>query len=184
MSKQKKSQAELYLNREKSPYHYWTSEDGLLRVAGWASDGLTTDEIAEKMGTVRRTLNRWRGKSQALKDALANNRDSMDRKVENALVKNALGFSYTETKTVVEVDDDGNKTQKIEKYERYAKPDTVAMIFYLKNRKPDTWRDNQQLDIAATVGLVQIVDDVPKKEIIEGEVVDGTNRITDGSDSA
>ena len=172
MEKREKSQAELYLNREKEPYYYWTSEDGLLRIAGWASDGLTFEEIATNMGVQRPTINRWKGRNQPLREALANNRDSMDRKVENALVKNALGYKYTETKTVVEVQLDGTRLQKIEKFERYAKPDSIAMLFFLKNRKPDTWRDNQQLDIAVTVGLVQIIDDIPKRNIIEGEVVD------------
>lgn len=184
MTKQKKSQAELYLDRNKRPFDYWTSEDGLLRIAGWASDGLTFEEIAEQMGIQRTTINRWKGQSQALREALAHNRDSMDRKVENALVKNALGYTYEETKTVVEVHPDGTKTQKIEKFQRVAKPDSIAMLFYLKNRKPDVWRDNQQLDIRATVGLVQIVDDIPKKKIIEGETVDGATRITDGSNSS
>lgn len=168
MAEPKKSQAELYLEIEKEPLKYWSSPDGLERIAGWARDGLTIDEIAEQMGTVRRTLNRWRGKNMQIQEAIAQNKDVADRKVEGALIKSALGYEYTETKTTVEIGADGERRQKVEKYERYSKPDTMAMLFYLKNRKPEVWRDSQQLDLKATVGLVQIVDDIPK-QIIEGE---------------
>ena len=169
--------------RDKRPRDYWTSPDGLLRIAGWASDGLTVQEIADQIGTAKRTLLDWSSKNPDLKTALANNRDAADRAVENQLRKTALGYEYEETKTTIEITPEGDRKQKIEKFKRYAKPDSVAAIFYLKNRKPETWRDSQQLDLKATVGLVQIVDDIPKK-IIEGDATDGTARITDRSDRA
>ena len=37
------------------------------------------------------------------------------------------------------------------KYIEYYPPDTTAMIFFLKNRRPDRWRDTQNIDHAVGV---------------------------------
>ncbi len=60
----------------------------------------------------------------------------MDLEVENALLKRALGYTYEETR--VENDGENERTTTIT---RYAAPDTTAQIFWLKNRRPDKWRD-------------------------------------------
>jgi len=40
-------------------------------------------------------------------------------------------------------------------------PDTVAQIFWLKNRKPGEWRDKRDVEVAGAAA-VQIIDDIPK----------------------
>lgn len=116
----------------------WITEDNLLRVQGWARDGLTMDQIAKNMGITKPTLYKWQDKSVDLVNALKVNRDIADREVENALFKNAIGFTYNEQ----QLTDDG----MVVEVEKYSKPNTTAQIFWLKNRKPEQWRDKQNIE--------------------------------------
>ena len=89
----------------------------------------------------------------------------MDLEVENALLKRAMGYQYEETITEVEevptgkYDDEGKPIMKqvkhIRKVQKTALPDTTAQIFWLKNRRPDRWRDKQ--DITGVVEPIQII---------------------------
>ncbi len=121
----------------KGKYQRWIEPDGLLLISGWARDGLTDDQIAKNMGISRKTLSEWKLKYTPIGDALKKSKELADREVENALYKRAIGYEYTETKTVIS-DKDGVKTETVVKQ---VAPDVTAQIFWLKNRKRDQWRD-------------------------------------------
>jgi hypothetical protein len=150
--------------RQPSKYQNWITDTGLLRLEGWARDGLTDTEIAKKVGVNPATLSVWKAKYPEIEKALSVNADAVDRQVEGALLKRALGYEYEETKQIVEVTPEGDKKQRVEKTIKQVVPDTTAQIFWLKNRKPTEWRDKREMEIAASVGLVQIIDDIPDAE--------------------
>lgn len=129
----------------------WLTEDGLLLIEGWARDGLTEEQIAHNMGISTKTLYNWKQKHLPILHALKSGKEVVDRKVENALLKSALGFHYKE-----EVVTNKGDVVEIVKYE---KPNTTAQIFWLKNRKPKEWRDKQEHDIQGNIG-VSIIDDI------------------------
>lgn len=116
----------------------WLEPDQLARIQGWARDGLTMEQIAYNMNINKTTLYKWQKKSDNLTNALKVSRDSADRQVENALFKNAIGFHYTEE----QLTDDG----EVVEVQKYSKPNTTAQIFWLKNRKPDEWREKQNIE--------------------------------------
>ena len=122
-------------------YQKWTEEEGLLTIAGWARDGLDEEQIAENIGVTRKTLYNWKTSQLPILHALKKGKEVVDRQVENALLKRALGYGYTETK--IEESDIGNKTTTTTKE---VIPDTTAQIFWLKNRKPDVWKNKPMLD--------------------------------------
>ena len=76
-------------------------------------------------------------KFPALSAVLKESKEVVDREVENALLKRALGYSYTETKTKKE----GGVITEVTTIVKEVVPDVTAQIFWLKNRKPETWRD-------------------------------------------
>lgn len=80
----------------KGKYEYWLTPEGLLKLEGWARDGLTDEQIAENIGISRSTLNSWKDKYPDISDTLKKGKDVVDRQVENALLKRALGYSYKE----------------------------------------------------------------------------------------
>ena len=132
-------------------YAEWLTEDGLLRIKGWARDGLTEKQIAHNIGINVKTLWDWKTKYGPICNALKEGKAPVDIEVENALLKRALGYQYEETVTEVEelptgkIDDHGKPIMKqvkhIRKILKFALPDTTAQIFWLKNRRPDKWRD-------------------------------------------
>ena len=130
----------------KSKYKEWITKEGLLKIEGWAKDGLTDEDIAHNMGVSRGTLYEWKKKYPDIDDALKTGKEVVDRKVENALFKSAIGYEYTEVKEYIEQTDDGKKKKKIEKTTKHVPANTTAQIFWLKNRKPKQWRDKQDIE--------------------------------------
>ena len=126
----------------KGKYKEWLEPEGLLRIEGWARDGLTDEQIADNIGISRSTLNSWKDKYSDISDTLKRGKEVIDRQVENALLKRALGYEYTETTREYIPELDEMKTTK--KVTKQVAPDTTAQIFWLKNRKPQDWRDKQE----------------------------------------
>lgn len=135
----------------KGKYEYWLTPEGLLKLEGWARDGLTDEQIAENMGIHRDTLNEWKKKYSDISDTLKRGKGVVDTQVENALLKRALGYSYKETTS--ELTDEGMRVTKV--VEKEVVPDTTAQIFWLKNRRPDKWRDKQDVQVSGTLAAEQ-----------------------------
>ena len=110
----------------KGVYKEWLEKDNLLLLQGWARDGLTDEQIAYNMGISTTTLYEWKNKYAEIADTLKKTKEVVDRAVENALYKKAI------------------------------EGDTTAMIFWLKNRRPNDWRDKRE---TALSGAVQTVPD-------------------------
>lgn len=122
----------------KGKYQEWLEPEGLLKIEGWARDGLTEEQIAHNMGIGYSTLQAWKNEYQDILDTLKRGKEVVDRQVENALLKRALGYEYEEISEKYEL---GILTErKVTK--KQVVPDTTAQIFWLKNRKPKDWRDN------------------------------------------
>lgn len=135
----------------KGKYQEWLTEDGLTKLEAWARDGLTDEQIAKNIGIKRPTLYVWISKYPDISDALKRGKEVVDIEVENALLKNAVGF--TETLSKVKVLNDG----EIIKYEEetYYPPNTTAQIFWLKNRKPKEWRDKQEVSMTGELSIAE-----------------------------
>lgn len=80
----------------KGKYQEWIAEEGLLLIEGWARDGLTDEQIAHNMGIGVRTLYVWKDKYAQIMQALKRGKEVIDRQVENALLKRALGYQFEE----------------------------------------------------------------------------------------
>ena len=119
--------------------------------------GHTMEEIASFWGVSKRSLERWSHKYPEFCRAIKDGRIRADVAVEMSLYKRAMGYSYTEYHFKETVVTEGpNAGQRI----RYAEkevvkmmaPDITATIFFLKNRRPDMWRDMRDLGIFDALG--------------------------------
>lgn len=122
---------------KKGKYDRWLEQDGLLLIEGWARDGLTEEQIAHNMGISVKTLYNWKEKYVPILQALKKGKEVVDLIVENALFKRATGYKTEETKVYIMPDGSKRGVQVTKEIP----PDTTACIFWLKNRKPDRWRD-------------------------------------------
>ena len=122
-------------------YQQWLEPEGLTLLEGWARDGLTDAQIAGNIGINTSTLYDWKNKFPKISEALKKGKEVVDIQVENALLKRALGYEFQETR-VEKSDKDGTKIIQILKH---IPADTTAQIFWLKNRRPDKWRDKPEI---------------------------------------
>ena len=134
-----------------SKYHSHV-EPKLLLIEAWARDGVTEADICKNLDVNNTSWIEYKKEYPELAKALKNGREVIDVMVENALLKAALGYDYTEEEL--------NKiTGEPIALRKMAHPNTTALIFWLKNRKPREWRDKQELEHSGNLG-VQIVDDI------------------------
>lgn len=151
----------------KGKYEKWLTKENLLLIEGWARDGLTNEQIAKNMEINPDTLYTWIKKYPEISETLKKGKEVVDRQVENALLKRALGYKYDEiTYEQVPVKDSEGKTVGYQMAEtkivtKEVQPDTTAQIFWLKNRKPDEWRDKQNIEHSGDAG-VRIINDIPR----------------------
>lgn len=131
----------------KGKYEYWLTEEGLLKLEGWARDGLTDEQIASNVGIGYSTLQTWKSKYQDIQDTLKKGKEVVDIQVENALLKRALGYEYEEVKEEYEC----GELAKTTRTKKQIAPDVTAQIFWLKNRRPDKWRDKQDIKVDGNI---------------------------------
>lgn len=145
----------------KGKYEYWLTAEGLLKIGGWARDGLTDEQIAKNMGVSRSTLNEWCKKYPDISDTLKKEKEIADIQIENALFERAKGGIHRVKKVFkvkhVYYDEMGRKCEKeelkIAEDEVYTPGDTTAQIFWLKNRLPEKWREKQNLVLEGGMNL-------------------------------
>ena len=124
----------------KPKYEKWLEADNLIRLEGWARDGLTDEQIAHNMGIATKTLYDYKNRYSNISESLKKGKEVVDLEVENALFKRAMGYKYTET-----TKENGIVTKEVIKD---MAPDTTAQIFWLKNRKPAQWREKQEIEVS------------------------------------
>ena len=116
--------------------------------------GAIEDEIANELNIGPATLDRWKQKYPEFRCALKAGKEASDDRVERSLYQLAIGWNGQP-------------------------PNTTAAIFWLKNRRPDRWRDVQQLDQA--IGHYMISDKpmteaewiAERTKVIEAKVATG-----------
>ncbi len=62
-------------------YDEWLTDEGLLKIEGWARDGLTDKQIAQNIGVSERTLTRWKEEHLSIMSALKKGKEVVDRLV-------------------------------------------------------------------------------------------------------
>lgn len=123
----------------------WIEEDKLELLECWSRDGYTYQEIAEKIGISIPTLRGWRAKYPEIDKALKVGREMIDYKVENALLKAALGYKAVETRVIITTDRKNGDvvTTTRETVTRDVAPNVTACQVWLYNRLPEKWKRNR-----------------------------------------
>ncbi len=123
-------------------YSDWLELEGLQKIETWARAGLSEKQIAHNMGCGYSTLQEWKKKYAPILQALKKGKEVVDHEVENALLKKALGYQYTETTKEYK---NGELTLEKE-VTKEMPPDMSAQLVWLKNRKPTEWRDKKDVN--------------------------------------
>lgn len=142
-------------------YTEWLTDEGLIKIEGWARDGLIDKQIAENIGVAYSTFREWVKKFPALSASLKKGKEVVDRQVENALFKSAVGYEYTEV--TEELTENGMEITK--KVTKQVAPNPTAAIFWLKNRKPDEWRDRKETQISGEMSVSNPFTNLSEEEL-------------------
>jgi hypothetical protein len=128
----------------------------------WCKRGLVDIEIAANLDITTTTLNRWKAKYPEFCASLKAGKTVPDDRVERSLYHKAVGYTF-ESEKIFQHDGEIIRAKTIE----HVPPDTTACIFWLKNRRPDQWRDKTQTDLTVSGEVKFIVEDAPRMKTIE-----------------
>jgi hypothetical protein len=103
--------------------------------------GATDLELADQLGISLSTLKNWKGAHPDFLAALKPAKDVADERVERSLFHKANGYTFD----AEEVFQHQGKIVRAT-VRKHVPPDTTACIFWLKNRRPDLWRDRSSLE--------------------------------------
>jgi hypothetical protein len=104
--------------------------------------GAIDKELADFFEVSEVTLNAWKKEYPEFLKSLKDGKELADAEVADKLFKRATGYSHEDT--VVNTYQGVVILTPITKH--YA-PDTTACIFWLKNRRPDLWRDKTEVGV-------------------------------------
>jgi transposase-like protein len=104
--------------------------------------GATMAELADAFNVSSSTLYNWLNRYPELHEAVQLNADVFNQRVERALAERAIGFFVTLREEVK--DENGKIISPAQR--QYYPPDPTSMIFFLKNRMRDRYRDVHKID--------------------------------------
>lgn len=139
-------------------------KDKLTLVEGWARDGLTNEQIAKNLGIGKTTFYKMIKEHSELSEHLKKGKEIIDYEVENALLKRALGYKYEEKtyESIYDKELDMHTERLTKRVTKQVAPDTTALIFWLKNRKPKQWRDKVDIEGESNKETLEKLDKVLK----------------------
>lgn len=121
--------------------------------------GATDKEIADFFEVDESTINRWKLEYPEFCESIKKGKTLADANVADRLYQRAMGYTHDAVKIFPSggeaEDEKGNKVKGplIVPYQEHYPPDTIAAIFWLKNRQKDKWRDKQEIDHRTPDGL-------------------------------
>lgn len=119
----------------------WLEADGLILLESWARDGYTIQDIATRVGVSQQRFRVWMNEYPEIKKAVNNGRELVDYKVENALLKSALGYKTREVKVTAKIKDGKVVEETKETIDKEFAPNVSACQVWLYNRVPKKWKN-------------------------------------------
>lgn len=105
--------------------------------------GATDQEVADFFEVDVRTIYRWKHDHDEFCQSLKVGKETADERVERSLFQRAVGYEQDEVKIFMPA----NAAAPVyAPYRAKIAPDTTAGIFWLKNRRPEQWRDKQDVE--------------------------------------
>jgi len=104
--------------------------------------GATDVQLADFFNVSEASIHRWKKDYPEFCKSIKEGKEIADATVAESLFHRAIGYSHPEDK--IFCNSKGEETV-IPTVKHYA-PDATSAIFWLKNRRPDVWRDKREVD--------------------------------------
>jgi hypothetical protein len=119
-----------------------------------AEMGHTDAEMADFFEVSLRSFHSWKVRHPEFFSALKVGKDQADERVKRSLFLTAVGFTHPETVVHFEKRTDKRGRTKIVPHQveilKHYPPHAVSCIFWLKNRRPEDWREKFEHDHGLT----------------------------------
>jgi hypothetical protein len=114
--------------------------------------GATDIELADFFEVDTRTIYRWRNSHDDFCQAVKAGKGACDDRVERAFYNRAVGYTF-ESEKIFQAGGEIIRAPTLE----HVAPDAGAALNWLKNRRPDQWRDKVEHEHSAVGGLADII---------------------------
>lgn len=118
--------------------------------------GATDIEVADFFEVDVRTIYRWKNTQPEFCQALKAGKEEADARVERSLFQRATGYEQESVKIFMPANAD---KPVYAPFREAIAPDTTACIFWLKNRKPEEWREKIDHSLTGEIAT-RIVSDI------------------------
>jgi len=125
--------------------------------------GAKDTEIADFFGVSEVTLNAWKKKHPDFLVSLKEGKEEADNLVGQRLFERATGYNHPEDK----IFNHQGEPMVVATTKHYP-PDTTAAIFWLKNRRPDLWRDKTEREHSGVITVSDMRSQLYGKETENG----------------
>lgn len=117
--------------------------------------GAIDKELADFFQVNVDTINEWKKVYPEFSESLKGGKSVADAEVANKLFQRATGYKHEAVKIVANAT---TGQEHIVPYTEHYAPDTTAAIFWLKNRRPDLWRDKTDTNISGNIvhGILKV----------------------------
>lgn len=109
--------------------------------------GATDAQLADFFEVAVSTINLWKSQHPEFSEAIKVPKGQADDRVEQSLYRRAMGYEHDETD--IRVVQGAIVATPIRKH---YPPDTTAAIFWLKNRRPEQWREMKAVELTGADG--------------------------------
>jgi hypothetical protein len=125
--------------------------------------GATMSQISAVLGVSPRTVQAWCQKHDEFKDTIDQARAVADSRVEKSMYQRAIGYEHEAEKIFCNKDGQVTRVPYIERYP----PDNASMIFWMKNRRKDEWKECREVEGASggALPIINITLNTPAGEI-------------------
>lgn len=137
--------------KKKLPAHCKFSDEVKRQCEILYREGFTDAKVSNVLGVTEQTINNWKHAHCGFFESIKDWKYEADHQIEKSLFQRAKGFTLKETKVGFH-----EGASIVEIVDKNYPPDTASMIFWLKNRKPNQWRDKQEV----TVDLSKMPDEM------------------------
>ena len=138
--------------------------------------GATDKDLAAFFQVTEQTINNWKKDHKDFFESLKDGKEIADAKVGEKLFQRATGYEHQEDKVFC---NSSGEVTVVPTTKHYA-PDPTSMIFWLKNRRPDLWRDRVEHTGADGKDLIPEMTDA---EIARRALFAMTKMLKDGEES-
>lgn len=114
--------------------------------------GATVKDLSEFFGITQDTLYSWQKRYPEFHRQLELGRAMADANVADSLYRRATGYTRQTEKAF-----QYQGAPVVVAYEEDVQPDVVAGIFWLKNRRKDTWKDRHEHQVDPGAGLIGLL---------------------------